>query len=230
MLNISSRLKAISNYIRVGSRVVDVGCDHAYLSVYIIQNQIAKRVIACDINEGPLNKAKSAVLKYKLSDKITLVLSDGLEKINEDEADDIIIAGMGGQLIAEIISKANWLKNEQKHLILQPMTNAHFLRKYLYENGFKIESETAVVDKKYHYTVFSVVYKKETALLLDEDFYIGKIIENDDEQSIKYLNYQIKKLQKIANGLKKSDTTQASYYFKLVDKIRDRMGNENDES
>ena len=124
---LDARLHAAAQMIRPQSRVVDVGTDHAYLPVWLVKREICREATGVDINEKPLQKARRTVEKYRVEDRVHLVLSDGLKGVAPDGFDDIVIAGMGGESIADIIENAEWLKNPQKRLILQPMTNAHRL-------------------------------------------------------------------------------------------------------
>lgn len=124
MITLSKRLDVIARSVPVGSNAVDVGADHGYLAIYLKKSGIAKKVIACDINQLPLNNAKENALKYDAD--IELVLSDGLEKIDPAFAETIIIAGMGAEVICGIIGRAEWLKDTSKTLILQPMNSPEF--------------------------------------------------------------------------------------------------------
>lgn len=99
--------------------------DHAYLHIWLVKKGVIQKAIAADINMGPLQKAAFNIRRYNVGKQVDARLSDGLELIFPNEADDIVIAGMGGELIADIIEKAPWLKDVQKHLILQPMTSCN---------------------------------------------------------------------------------------------------------
>ena len=143
LFSLDSRLSLCASFVRDGVKIADIGTDHAYLPIWLLLNGKIESALACDINEGPLNSGKADVLRYDLSDKITLRLSDGLENVEECEADDIIIAGMGGELISRILSDCSWAKNKEKRFILQPMTKCEVLIKWLYESGFEIIEQKA---------------------------------------------------------------------------------------
>ena len=124
---------------------IDVGCDHAKLAIYLVQSGICSHVTACDINEGPVNKAKENISRRtmqgkKLSEFIDVVCTDGLAGLENTDANRIFILGMGGELIANILNRANFYKLPEKHgkikFVLQPMTSEDKLREYLYKNGF----------------------------------------------------------------------------------------------
>ncbi len=154
MLN--PRLLACAAYVS-GTMVCDVGTDHALLAVHLIEQGIAKRVIASDIGEGPLAAADRTIRKHGLSAKIQTILSDGLVNVPPEGLTDIIIAGMGGETMVHILETCPF-SLEGMNLILQPMSKADLLRKWLYEHGFAIESETCVKDGKFLYAVMKVQY------------------------------------------------------------------------
>lgn len=209
------RLKAIADLIMKNNdgdsnRVVcDVGTDHAYLPCYLVKSGIAERCIACDINEKPLAQARNHVVAYGVQDKIDLVLSDGLKSIPASMSNtitDIVIAGMGGELIASIITGVEYTKNPRMRLVLQPMTNAPFLREFLYSHGFFIEQERAVIDKHHHYTVMLVRYNGECAVVDDVFKLVGRLANQNTPESQRYIKHEYDRLTKIANGLKEAKT------------------------
>ena len=142
MQNLSKRLKAVASLVKKGSSVADVGTDHGYIPVYLIENDIVSSAIAMDINEKPLASCQALVKSKGLENKIQTRLSNGLENLKRGECDTVIIAGMGAELIVDILSHCDF-KNEL-HLILQPMTHPEIARKYLYDNGFEIFNDFIV--------------------------------------------------------------------------------------
>ena len=122
-INLDKRLLCVASFVRCGSRAADIGTDHAYIPVYLLQNGISPSAIAADLREMPLKNAGKTIAQFSLTDKIQTVLSDGLEKIDKDSCDDIIIAGMGGLLISEILSSVCWVFDKKYRLILQPMSH-----------------------------------------------------------------------------------------------------------
>lgn len=200
MLN--ERLKACTEYVSGKGTACDVGTDHAYLACELIKNGKCSHVIASDINVKPLEFAENTVNKYNLSDKVDLILSDGLERISGENISDVIIAGMGGETIADIIDNCEWIKNNV-NLILQPMTKAPYLRTWLYKYGYKIKSEKAVRDGSFIYTVINAVYCGDSVKLSEFSSIVGHLDFSLDI-SKKYLDVQINKLEKISDGLIKS--------------------------
>ncbi len=142
MQKLDSRLRTALKYLRRGKKLADIGTDHAYLPIYAVENGYSDSAVASDINEGPTERARINVSAGGLSDKITVLKTDGLNKIDAFAPDDIVIFGMGGELIASIIDAAPWAQAKGKRFILQPMTCADVLRRYLAENGFKTIGET----------------------------------------------------------------------------------------
>lgn len=130
-----------ASMVTTGSRVADIGCDHAHTGIWLIQNGIASKVIAMDVRKGPLEKARENLKLYGLEGTIETRLSDGLEKLNEGEADTVIIAGMGGTLTVEILKKGLEKIAAARELILQPQSDIGMVRRFLRENGFSIIQE-----------------------------------------------------------------------------------------
>lgn len=127
--------------VRKGVVAADIGTDHAYLPSYLVLSGICPRALACDLRKGPLENAAETLEHWNIADKITLRLSDGLDELSVGEADDIIMAGMGGILIAKLLERTEWEKNKNIRLILQPMSHAEEVRLFLCNNGFDIIEE-----------------------------------------------------------------------------------------
>lgn len=199
LFSLDSRLSLCASFVRDGVKIADIGTDHAYLPIWLLLNGKIESALACDINEGPLNSGKADVLRYDLSDKITLRLSDGLENVEECEADDIIIAGMGGELISRILSDCSWAKNKLKRFILQPMTKCEVLIKWLYESGFEIIEQKACECDKKHYTVMVAKYTGNCTTPSRSFLYLGKL-DTEDENSKAYLSHIVSHLEKRAIG------------------------------
>lgn len=203
MIKLDVRLKIAADEVRKGKKVADIGTDHAYLPAYLIENNICPSAIAADIGKGPLENAKKVVSTSEiLNDRIELRLSDGLKEIKPDEADDIVIAGMGGILISEILTSAPWVKDESKRLILQPMSHAEDVRRYLCENGFEILKEKACSDARHNYIIIVAEFtNKENDK--DEAFYYKGLIQFDkSEDAQKYHNSRMASLIKKRDALK----------------------------
>lgn len=173
---ITPRLKMITEHIYTKS-VADIGTDHAYVPIYSIQNGISERAAATDINKGPLKTAEENVKKYGLEDKISLRLGSGLAPVDKGEFETVIIAGMGGEVIKNILEKDSEKAHSAEYLILQPMNSQDLLRKWLSENGFSIVCEDIACEG---YKVYNLIvaengpgynYKDEFDLHLPEYLY-----------------------------------------------------------
>ena len=196
----TERLLLIASKVEKGATVADIGTDHAYIPIYLVQNKISSNICAADIVKGPLKIAQKHIEEYGFSDSIKTVLSDGLDNIS-GEYKTIIIAGMGGMVISDILSKAD---KRGRNFILQPMTAEDDLREYLYENNFEITDEALAKEGDKLYTVICAREgKMERKSPLD--FIIGeKLIENNDALLPELIKRQIKKTEKIIEGNKKA--------------------------
>ena len=138
---LDGRLTSAAQFVRHGARLADIGTDHAYLPIRLLLDGRIQSAVACDVNSGPLEKAKTNIAKYHLQDKIDCLLGDGLAPVADAKITDAAICGMGGELIARIIADAPFVRNSAVRLILQPMTHQGHLRKYLLSSGFSIIGE-----------------------------------------------------------------------------------------
>ena len=204
MIKLSCRLQAVADMVNEGARVVDVGTDHGYIPAYLIKNNIAKSVIACDINEKPLASCKRYISSLGLDDKVKCVLSDGLQSIDGDY-DTVIVAGMGGELIAQILENAENIRHCR--LIINPMTHPELARKWLYDNGFCIENDIVVADLKHHYSVLSAHYTGKIQEKSEVDYFLGEISDFSDREYFEHLLVYLKNKQK--SGVDYSDVISA---------------------
>ena len=155
---LSDRLKAVMNMVTPGLCVADVGCDHGFLSIALIQNNIASDVIACDVNKGPIESCKENLYLYNLADRVSVRLGDGLKVIEKGEVQSVVIAGMGGRLMEKIISDSMDVLCEVRELILQPQSEIAALRRFLQENGYQIISENMVCEDDKFYPILKVIH------------------------------------------------------------------------
>lgn len=193
-INISERLKAIADFVREGSVVADIGTDHAFLPIYLLQKGKINSAVAVDINEGPLEIAKKHLKEFELSDKVKTFISNGLKKVEPGSVDDIVIAGMGGELIAEILNNSKWVKNRRYRLVLQPMTRPEALRKFLFENCFEIKNEKTVCEANKLYTIIVAEFTGIKRVFSESDLYIGELSENSDDVTVSFLRKTVKSL------------------------------------
>ena len=160
-MHLSKRLQMVTNCVTKGSTVADVGCDHAYISIYLIEHEIAKKTVALDINKGPLERAAKNVSEYGYEDRIMTRLSNGLEKLEVGEADSIVIAGMGGDLMVRILSERDACVKVAMEVILQPQSEVDKVRRYLHKLKFTIKKEDMCIDDGKYYVVIHAVNTME---------------------------------------------------------------------
>lgn len=213
LFKLDNRLAVCAQLVRSGTKLADIGTDHAYLPVWLARNGKISSAIAADINPQPLERGLENIRRYSAEGTVTTRLSNGLQNIKPDEADDIVIAGMGAELIIDIVSKAEWLKNGDKRLILQPMTRAYMLRRYLHENGFEIKAEIACEQNGKVYSVIMSEYSGSPIIAEEFEEYIGKLDMNLPI-SKKYGLQVLKKLADRREGLNHTGKDTSS-----IDKI-----------
>lgn len=197
------RLYAIASMVPQGAFFADVGTDHAYLPIYLAENNLISHAVAADINRDPLLRAKGNIKKYNLEEKIDTCLSDGFEELDGNSFDTASIAGMGGILIARILEKAP----RGKLYILQPMRDAHFLRAYLSSNGFELVDEKLAEEGNKIYTVIAV--RDGKGVLSEKELYLGKLLKKDPLFE-KFRTRLSNKYKKKYEGLKLSSTDKTA--------------------
>ena len=208
MQTLDKRLSLMASYMTPGGKGIDVGTDHGYLAVYLVQSGKASSMIASDIRPGPLSSAEHCVKEAGLEDKIELILTDGLFGIDLNGVTDILIAGMGGILISEILS-ARETELRNINLILQPMTQASFLRKWLYENGYTILSEKCAVAAGKAYSVINARYTGNSVQLSELEALIGKTMFDESKDTDQYIETLLKRKEKELNGLLKANVSES---------------------
>jgi len=211
----------------------DIGTDHGYVAEMLLRDNICGKVIATDLNEGPLNRAIEHLRSVNLDEKCDFRLGNGLTVLKENEADALIIAGMGGELIADIIETSKDVALNAVQLILQPMTTADRLRRYLYENGFKIVDESIVKELHHYYFIIKAVphYDKSGDEAENEIFYeISKILlGKKDTLMIEYLSKLLNINENIISSIEKNNNSVYNEKIEVLkrknDKIRELMKN-----
>ncbi len=202
MFKISKRLCTAASYVRDGAVVADIGTDHAYLPIYLALEKKISRGVASDINEGPISKARENISKYNLDGIIDTCVANGLEGIDKYSPTDIIICGMGGELIVQILESSEYIKRQGIRLILQPMTTIKELREYL-QDGYSIVFENVVFEDNKLYQIICVEYDGIKREYTDIQLELGiKNIENGGEKLKMLIDASVKKKEKKLNGLK----------------------------
>lgn len=223
-LPISNRLLCCASMLAPGCRVADVGTDHGYLAIYLLQNGIAASVIAADLRERPLSKARANARRYGVLDKIRFTLSDGLEKIPPDDVDTIVCAGMGGDCIIHILQAADWLRDARYTLVLQPQSAGQALRKYLTGSGFAIEEETLAKDGGFYYTVLRARFGKAAPLTPGQQYVSPQLLASGSAHLPAYLARIESALRTTVEGLRTSEKAapeRVAYYTQALREVEE---------
>ena len=208
-MKLTPRLQAIADKVNKGNRVADIGTDHGYIPIYLIEKALSSKVIAADINEGPLDNARRQIQSKGLSHKITTRLGSGLRVLEPSEVDTVIIAGMGGLLIRDILMDSPQITKTVKQFILQPMVAQAELREWLVNNGFKIVDEVLVKEGQKYYEIILAENGRQT---VEEAiyFHIGqKLFENKDPLLEEFILKHITIQKDILNSLEGQKTYNA---------------------
>ena len=227
LFSLKPRLNCAANMVRERSRIADIGTDHAYLPIWLAKNGKIAHAIASDIRRGPYLSADNNIRTYGVSDIVEARLGAGLETVKENEVDDIIICGMGGELIAGILGDCPFIKDSNLRLILQPMSHPEIVRRFLCENGFELLCEQAVLDGGHYYTVMCAQYTAHNKQFDDAFYYIGLLTGKDNcEQG--YLNNIYKHTYNRYKGCSLSgDTENAAVLEEVCKAIKEAIDNNN---
>lgn len=201
---LDARLRAAASLVRGDVPVCDVGTDHGYLAAWLAEQGRAGRVTASDVNSGPLEAARRTLAARGLEGKVKLALSDGLRGIPPEDAADVVVCGMGGELIAEIVLSCAYLREPERRLILQPMTQAPWLRETLAREGFRLLRELPVVDRNHCYTVMHWQYDGASRVLGPLERIVGRIPQENVPAAGAYLQRELRRAEEIAEGLERS--------------------------
>lgn len=208
-MKLSKRLGGIASFVPKNSIVGDVGTDHGYIPVYLIDEGVAKKVIATDISENSLKKIVNYVKLEGYEENIDTRLGDGLDVIKPFEIDTLIIAGMGGVLITEILDAHKEVRDSITHFILQGNVATKELRQYLYDNNFKIVDEKLVKEDGRFY---EIIYAKKGKFLVEHPIHLEigkKLITNKDPLLGEFINYKKDKAKNIARELENEKSENA---------------------
>ena len=227
-LPISKRLLCCASMVQPGSRVADIGTDHGYLGIYLLQTGAARHVIACDLRKDPLENARRNAKLFGVDGAMELRLSDGLEKILPDEVDTVVMAGMGGDLIQRILSQCPWRKREGLQFILQPQSAGNVLRRWLCEDGFEIQREEPVQDGHFLYTVMDIRQGEPAPLTPGTEYASPALLASGSPLVGNYLARVENALQETVRGLtnaEKQRPERLAYFGQALLEIQEMRKN-----
>ena len=211
-MELSKRLMKIACYVNYCEAIADIGTDHGYIPIYLVKNNKCNSAIASDINKGPIEKASTNIRFEGLSEKIKCLLGGGLKPLKVGEVNGVIIAGMGGNLIRDIILEDIEKVKLYDFLILQPAQNPEVLREFLYNNNFEILNEDLILDDGKFYELFKVKYNENAKKINVKDeisYEISSILlESNNSLVNDYIKSKIKKYENIITYIK-DDTSLA---------------------
>ena len=214
-VKLSKRLQTIAGFVKDGAGVIDVGTDHGYIPIFLAQQGYPGRIYASDIKKGPLSRAKRFAAEYGVANSIEFVLSDGLSFSNGNGVDTIVIAGMGGENIAQILEATPWI-DKTFHLILQPQSKIAELANWLDNNGFAIQDETLVKDAGRIYPVMSVKKGRSRAPFTCAEMYVDRILLGKRDPLLpEYLDRLIKKLEREMASKEKGKNVKSNELYHL---------------
>jgi tRNA (adenine22-N1)-methyltransferase len=211
-MKLSNRLKTIASFVPEGSKVADVGTDHGYIPIHLVQEGKAKHAIAMDVRKGPLMRAESHIAEAGLTDVIEVRLSDGLLKLNKNEADCVVIAGMGGELMIHILEEGKDLWDNIPCWVLSPQSELQKMRRFLVEQAFFVEQETMIKEDGKYYVVMRAV--RTPSVSVDDgrevSYRYGKsLLELKDPVLAEYLEDEAYQLVEIRKNLSNGETESA---------------------
>ncbi|MCY6354872.1 tRNA (adenine(22)-N(1))-methyltransferase [Clostridium sp. ZS2-4] len=220
-MNISDRLKTIGQMVDNCESICDVGTDHAYLPIYLIQKGTCSKAIASDINKGPVEKAKINIKREGLSDRIFCRLGGGLSTIKPFEVDGAVIAGMGGNLIRDIIEEDMNVFKSLKFMILQPVQNPEVLRQYVYEAGYDVIDEELCFDEDKYYEIIKIKYNNKPTKM-DNIYYevSKKLIEKKHPLVEEYIGFKINKYRSILEYIDERTESARKRKQEITNKIK----------
>ncbi|NMB34593.1 MAG: SAM-dependent methyltransferase [Clostridium sp.] len=205
-MKLKGRLRVVADMVPKCDIVYDIGTDHAYVPIYLIQEGRCKRSVASDVREGPLKVATQNILEYGFEEKITKRTGFGLDTIGSDETGVIIIAGMGGLTITQILGKGLETAKRFNAIIIQPMNSIELVRKWLYENGFAIYSERLSKEGNRIYSTLAAKWTGRIQSKKEIYYYVGeKLIESQDRLLEKYILKKLEQKDKILAQMEKKN-------------------------
>ena len=232
-MELSKRLTAVAGLVTEGASVADIGTDHGYIPIHLIEQNLSPKVIAMDINKGPLERARIHIAGYGMSDRIETRLSDGLAAVKPKEVEEMIVAGMGGGLVIHILNEDPAKTRSLKELILQPQSELAKVRRYLEEHRFRIVAEDMVEEDGKYYPMMKVIPTEQKGLYAEgvpaaeEELEYGKyLLEKGHPVMGEYLKKELSVNQGVYEKLRVQETKERSaevlHMIKRAEDLLDR--------
>lgn len=206
---LSKRMQAVADLVSPCEKMADIGTDHGYVPIYLVEQGIVKRAIAMDINEGPLLRAKEHIQSAGLTDYIETRRSNGLEKLLPGEADAVTIAGMGGGLIIRILTEGEKVAEQLSQIIVQPQSEIASVRRFLQESGWLIAQEEMLCEEGKYYMVMKCVHGTMPPLSAAECEYGPFLLKEKHPVLEQYLEERLEKQRSLLESLMKQPETEA---------------------
>lgn len=220
MLKISDRLIQVAELVPKGTRLIDVGTDHGYVPIWLLQNGCISSAIAMDVNKGPLMRAEENRDKYGFTDVMELRLSNGLEKLKPGEGDTGLIAGMGGPLMVRILEEGKENASAVSTWVLQPQSEIPSVRRYLIEHEFNIVQEIMLKDEGKYYMAMKAV-PGQSEPWKDIEYLFGKSLLLTKHPILKeFIEKELKLYQKILNQLKETNQIESDRYREVTSYLK----------
>lgn len=220
-MQLSKRLAKVAEFVTEGNILADIGTDHGYIPIFLVKNGIIPSAYAMDINKGPLERADEHISEEGLENKIETRLSNGLDKLYENEADTVLIAGMGGGLIIDILERGKNVLKTVKELVLSPHSEWKEVRRYLEDNGYDIIREEMIIDADKFYVIMKAV-KGEVSPQNDIELKYGRILLVEKNKVLEeYLHKEKGKYMQILSNLKDNSSAKANERINEIKKELD---------
>lgn len=220
---VSKRLLCCVEQAPVGARVADIGADHGYLSIALLQSGRAAYVHASDLREQPIRRAMENALRCGVAEKLRFSCADGLRAIRPDEVDTVVCAGMGGDLIAQILSDCEWIHNEKYLLILQPQSSGNDLRRKLFQQGFGVEREILTEDGGFLYCIIRARFGNAQPLTPGQQYVSPQLLQCGSPLLARYIERIERALTRTVAGIRRaSDPTaqkRLAYYETALNEV-----------
>ena len=209
-MRLSKRMHMVADLVKQGETLADIGCDHGYLSVWLVREGTVNRAIATDIGTGPLMRAEESIRFFHQQERIVTRLSDGMDALIPGEADRIVIAGMGGILMSDILARGEAFVRSAGQLVLQPQSDPQLVRKTVHALGFRITDEKTCFEDGKYYLAFSCEPGAEETAYTETEYRYGRIAVSQKQPAwISFLTEELLKKERMLNGLIAAGTESA---------------------